>query len=35
MNSIAGAGKLLYNAAQSIQNALRADSILSKNTFTR
>jgi hypothetical protein len=35
MNSIAGAGKLLYNSAQSIQNALMADSILSKNTFTR
>lgn len=35
MNSIAGAGKLLYNSAESIQNALMADSILSKNTFTR
>lgn len=35
MNSIAGAGKLLLNAAQSFQNSLIAESILSKNTFTR
>ena len=35
MQSIAGAGKLLYNAAQSLQTSLSAESILSKNTFTR
>ena len=35
MQSIAGAGKLLYNAAQSLQTSLIAESILSKNTFTR
>lgn len=35
MESIGAAGKLLYNSANSIQKALEADSILSKNTFTR
>ena len=35
MSDIAGAGKLLIGTAQSFQNALIAESILSKNTFTR
>ena len=35
MQSIAGAGKLLYNAADTLKNRLVADSILSKNTYTK
>jgi hypothetical protein len=35
MQSIAGAGKLLYNAAESLKTSLIRESILSKNTFTR
>jgi hypothetical protein len=35
MQSIAGAGKLLYNAAETLKTRLVADSILSKNTFTK
>jgi hypothetical protein len=35
MESIHAAGILLFNASTSLENSLKADSILSKNTFTR